>query len=476
MDQITNSQSPKPKDGIVLNRMYAGGYLSSNLGHEVINMYRADNDNFYLYLNSDGNFAECHKKKISSMLLVKYHSTGVVEVVGAATGLTDLFDPNNKESIGKNEIFNYQKDIVEGIRYGQQSLLAIFDGAEYQNVFVTYQAEVIWKRKSDKPLYVVFEQIDTTNLKGEIVNIIDKGQAKTSLKQYIYRDSVSYEELMQKIFNTLPNHKTVSENMNWELASKITEQELGKSQIHQTSLFDICQIQNNENIFSNALQYFMEKYPAIWKEFFKQHGVKLGVCYKVSREVDVKIENTTNNNNEDYTEQKSTRNKNSGRIDLLIRDDKNIIVIENKIKSDINSIESDRRKEEQQIKDAKDTNGQDGLSKITQLNRYKEYVDWLIRSAKTKNEENTTKEELEPHYFILAPNYNIPSDTMDDLYKVITYGDLYNFLKITSAVKEDPNFKAFFEAMHRHTHENVNDYLYYEMQEKFFNRIKQFNK
>ena len=65
---------------------------------------------------------------------------------------------------------------------------------------------------------------------------------------------------------------------------------------------------------------------------------------------------------------------------------------------------------------------------------------------------------------------------MDNLYKVITYGDLYNFLKIASAVKEDPNFKAFFEAMHRHTHENVNDYLYYEMQEKFFNRIKQLKK
>jgi hypothetical protein len=47
---------------------------------------------------------------------------------------------------------------------------------------------------------------------------------------------------------------------------------------------------------------------------------------------------------------------------------------------------------------------------------------------------------------------------------------------MTSAVKEDPNFKAFFEAMHRHTHENVNDYLYYEMQEKFFNRIKQLKK
>ena len=31
---------------------------------------------------------------------------------------------------------------------------------------------------------------------------------------------------------------------------------------------------------------------------------------------------------------------------------------------------------------------------------------------------------------------------------------------------------AFFEAMERHTHKNVNDYLYYEMQEKFYRRIK----
>jgi hypothetical protein len=35
--------------GIVLNRMYTGSYLSSNLGHEVINMFQADDDNYYLY-------------------------------------------------------------------------------------------------------------------------------------------------------------------------------------------------------------------------------------------------------------------------------------------------------------------------------------------------------------------------------------------------------------------------------------------
>ncbi len=34
--------------GIVLNRMYVGDYLSSNLGHEVINLYQADNERLSL--------------------------------------------------------------------------------------------------------------------------------------------------------------------------------------------------------------------------------------------------------------------------------------------------------------------------------------------------------------------------------------------------------------------------------------------
>jgi hypothetical protein len=37
----------------------------------------------------------------------------------------------------------------------------------------------------------------------------------------------------------------------------------------------------------------------------------------------------------------------------------------------------------------------------------------------------------------------------------------------------DRNFVDFHDAMFRHTHNNVNDYLYYEMMEKFAQRIKE---
>ena len=48
------------KNVIVLNRMYVGKYIFNNLGHEIINMYAADNGNHYLYLNATGNFEKSH--------------------------------------------------------------------------------------------------------------------------------------------------------------------------------------------------------------------------------------------------------------------------------------------------------------------------------------------------------------------------------------------------------------------------------
>jgi hypothetical protein len=81
------------------------------------------------------------------------------------------------------------------------------------------------------------------------------------------------------------------------------------------------------------------------------------------------------------------------------------------------------------------------------------------------------------HFFILTPKYNIPTiedSEMARVYTIITYSDVYNYLtQRFSDFEHDSNFVAFYETMYRHTHENVNDYLYFDMQEKFFRRIKE---
>ena len=76
--------------------MYVGDYLMSNLGHEVINLYQADNGRNYLYLNSTGDFVKAHQDRIEYMLMVKYYGIGEVEVVGLATGLKDVYSADHK--------------------------------------------------------------------------------------------------------------------------------------------------------------------------------------------------------------------------------------------------------------------------------------------------------------------------------------------------------------------------------------------
>ena len=146
-----------------------------------------------------------------------------------------------------------------------------------------------------------------------------------------------------------------------------------------------------------------------------------------------------------------------GRIDLVVRMENAILVIENKIKSDINSIEGDC----------------DGM----QLRRYYNYAKWMV-SSENKNSSDQNKQT---YFFILSPEYNKPNlkeqvegelPRMSDIYTIITYSDLYNYLeKQKDVFSDDVNFVAFFNAMRRHTHSNVNDYLYYEMENTFYKRI-----
>lgn len=443
-----SNKEQKPNEGkaIVLNRMYVGDYLSTNLGHEVINMFQADNGNHYLYLNAYGNFGKSHFGQIGYMLLVKYHAEGMFEVIGKAEGLMDVegADATLKQdykavnpSISKAQTEYIEK---ENITYGGVPIRKIFNDAEQQNIFITYKAARLFK--PNRKIFIGY------GVEADVV-LTGYKQAKTSLKTYIYPEGTfagdqKREKIEEKKLDYKKLYDLIEQDNLWIESKECINDDLLKIKSREVSIFDICQIQNDENRFSYALAYFMTQpqYKKLWQNFFKQYRVELGDNYTVAREESSKIEDKNWNHKD---------KPNGGRIDLLIRDDNNIIVIENKIKSDINSIEGDNEGE--------------------QLERYYNYISWSTQKDKPDEGKN-------PHFMILAPHYNQPhikSKDMEELYQVITYGDLYAYLDGKDEVKNDLNFKAFFEAMHRHTHENVNDYLYYDMLEKFVRRIKAYN-
>lgn len=461
-------ENEQEKPGIVLNRMYVGDYLSSNLGHEVINLYQADNERHYIYLNATGDLEKKHQKQIKYMLFVKYYGIAELEVIGKACELEDVYQACHKNSEhydGINPILAQQKEFADkqgGITYGGVSIFDIFNDAEQQNVFITYKAQKVYTPKKEKRLFIRFRCDDNDKCKYPkhdandiVIELEGYQQAKTSLKQYIYAEGDAQK---QKDYNSILTMLIDCKDLWDESKNPINQDKLKDVCLHKESLFDICKIQNDENSFSNALAYFMlrPEYHDLWNEFFKEFDIELGDKYTITREESTVIPDSKPKGTKRKKRAKST---NGGRIDLLIRteNDKSendlvknyLIVIENKIKSDINSVESDG----------------DGK----QLCRYYKYVKWL-----TTNEKSPDKGK-KGAFIILTPNYNVPDindKEMQTVYKVITYNDLYKFLSDHKNVFDnDANFTAFYDAMFRHTHNNVNDYLYYEMQEKFFRRI-----
>ena len=433
--------------GIVLNRMDGSGeYLHTNLGHEVINFFQADNGIHYLYLNATGNFAKEHKNKIGHMLFVKYYDKGIVEVIGMATGLEDVPGANMPLKRDKKfkevdeNIWKHQIDFInnEKVCYGGKSILDIFSGAEQQSIFITYKAEKVYRIKSSHRIFICFSSVNSdANLPigGIVIKLSEINQAKTSLKQYIYPSNSDKDyEVLKKL---------IDDEYLWESVGKVDLDQY-KASRQMISLFDICQIQNNENCFSNALAYFMmqPQYYELWVEFFEkfkideEFKINLDKDFSVEREASAKIE-------EDHNEEDHNTKPSGGRIDLLIRDGKNIIVIENKIKSDINSV----------AKDKFDCN---------QLDRYVNYIEWL----KSENEKG--------HFILLTPNYNVPTlkEEMQNIYKIVTYGEVYDFLSQHKfKFENDLNFVAFINAIKRHTFKTENEYYFQEMMEKFYRRL-----
>lgn len=436
------------KSGIVVNRMFVGDYLTSNLGHEIINLFQADNANHYLYLNAYGNFDKKHTDKIGTMLMVKSVGKPVVEVIGMARNIEPV--PGACQSYNHylkdpdNPILKQQLDLIkyEKITYGGIALNEIFSDAEQQTIFVTYKADPgdVFTPKGDRRIFIQYgknDDIATKQSPNDIYVVLeDHSFPSSSLKTYLYpTDKGNGEDYEKVLTEIISNDELWTADRDWKVNAHTRQIE------RKPNLFDICRIQNDENRISNALAYFMmqPEYKALWKDFFHSLNVTLSDEYSVEREADATIKNECG---------RAVGDK-GGRIDILIKDKDNIIVIENKIKSGINSKDSDE----------KDKN---------QLDRYKAFAEWII---------NKKSSGLKPSYFILTPNYNVPdSSKLNEKFTLVTYKYLYDFLsheRYRNMVGQDDNFRAFRDTLYHHTLPTPNAYLFDEMMEKFQNRIKE---
>lgn len=426
-----SEQKETKKDTILMLFMFRGDYLLDKLGHEVINLFKADNGKQYVYVVPYGHVSKDFANRIGTILFAQHIGKNRIEVYAKATVADGPFDGVDKTSLRRNpdprqdprlyEMQHEQKKVCEGIKYGGKKIADIFgygqDG-DIQEILVSYEVKNFLR--SINPIRLSYIKGDNDGYM-----YIKTNKANTTQRTYYSPD---HQEGGYEVLNNIVKDKTLWEK---EDDSKTVDEALKRfnGELQDRSFLSIIKREDDELVFSNWLHYYFFKNPQLISRF--------------SKDV-LNIPDIDENKAECFREIKH--------IDLLFVDKKNeqIIVIENKVKSGING---------------KKENGE------SQLDSYWETAEEIARELKMQN--------CKKHGFVFVPDYkcdSIESEKKDlihgEEYTTVKYSQIYAFFDALSKKENHKNYlDDFCNALKRHVQKNPPNDLYYDCLYTFLKTI-----
>lgn len=397
----------------VIARMYAGAYLDKEIGGEAINLLHDDHGNNYIFVGPYGFIDRRYDDTVEGVVLTRLEKAGVFEVLGIAKigkGGQVTYEKGDtlKERFenGKAHIREFIKE--RDIKYGKADVFDVY-GAD-----ITFASEELLLPSA--PIYLTDDHNKNYKVDGELtINLPDKRFPKQSLHAYV--TDVDNPKAFDEITSLISREGIWDEGR----INKIVD---GKVIEKHFSLLDIIRKDFDELSYSNFFGYIFKEYPDVFLGFAKSVlHVEMSSDYEVKREKEG--------------------------IDLWIEDGRNIIVIENKIKSGINGVSVRHDFSE-------------GKLVQSQLKKYYDYTE-------------KRKGAKEAHYFIFIPNYNkidLSQYSGSKNYTQIKYSDIYDYF---SKVKnEDVYFKEFVNALYKHTKDREIDYAE-DMMYRLLQKIRKAN-
>ena len=389
---------------ILINQLFAGSYLQEgiNIGHEIINLFRDDNDENYLFITPYGNVNGHDVDKVLFVQNIKARET--MEVVMKAEGLskTSLDEIQRIFYAGVNIVDIFNKNLYHGKK----------DLVETETM-ATYRAETIRFPKKGKRIILTVDSNYSAEDGNSIVIFLEPDKKKIvgqSMRTYLSKESYS------KIYDVI--EELIENDSLWEDHNDTQKITSDGSHGRESVSF----LENDELIMSNLLAYYFNYNHRMFVKFTEDVlGVDgFGTSFEITRE--------------------SVKN-----IDLWIRDEHQILVIENKIKSGLNGKTDDGK---------------------NQLNKYYEYTE------KIKKEE-----KLEAaHYYLFVPNYNdimIENSLIKDKFKVIYYSEIYDFFRNNAAeYLSDKYFPDFLRGLKNQTM-TYSELRFSIMRSRFIEKINQ---
>ena len=377
------------------NNSTAYSQKGDNIVHEAINLITADNGGNYIYIIPNGTIGEKNRVNIGCVLLVRKASfKNTVELVAKAEELT---------YIGKTDT---------SIEYNRLSIIEYFKYNTYKGekdlntINITFKAEKMFTLKKEIHIYITNDDsLNNTNSNSNTRFIFIGNKRLLNQSQRVYAtnndNDIKYKELVD-----LVNDEDI-----WESANLPKLSELKPETSNKGFIYAIGQ-QYNELAYSNLFATIFSECPEAFCDFCKKKDITLSADFSVIREY-----------------------KN---IDLLIQDDNNYIVIENKIHSGINGIDSNISTEQEE--------------RHSQLSKYYNIADSEVGDKKEKN------------YFIFAPEYetNTLKEIINNMrlkngsdYTIVSYKEIYEFYKDLNI--NHPYFKEFLMALKHHIKSSDND-------------------
>ena len=389
---------------IVVNRMFTGDkYLNDNIGHEIINLFAADNSlGNFIYFCDKGTYNHSQFSLPKYSIQVRPAGKKLVEVINIA------------------EIEKFAQEYINDISYGGASLKAIFEGntdfigknKQKLNTFVTFKAKRVIKPLT--PKYIAYG--------GHISQISDCIQCQFNvnekLRNYIKpgdSDHHLLEQFAQDAF--LDSQGWIEVNHTIEHISN------DKAKEPRPTPGDIYGISNLELPYSNAFKFFIQKYPELLSGLCNHLHTKSGckeldsICKYFSTHPNHQLKDVV---------------REWENIDLLIEvDNQWVIVIENKIFSDLN--------------------GKKVNEEITQLDKYYKTI-------------TNTYKEWQKIFVLLLPDHNdIDISNCEDWHK-LHYSSVSEYLNKFKEGHNDPNLDDFALMVERHSDK---DYNYSVMRRRF---------
>lgn len=382
---------------ILVIKMYNGNYLyeGNNIGHEVINLYRADNGRHYIYCLPGGTIGVSKDGKVTDILLVQNVGNNTLKVLARINNISS--DQHiakhckfSREEVKQN-VINYA--LKENVTYNQKPISSIFVANKYKSeqdissVNFTFEVESEQYREPLNDIYL-------TSKTGQYT------LSNTKFRQTEYFTSANKED-----FRTLC--ALIDDDTIWQNEDTAPYINNRTPNPERYTFLTLCHKEYDELSYSNMLAYYLENNPAILQDFVNKI---LGLPFKAPFSVKREYKHT----------------------DILIENADGAIILENKIKSSINGLNEDGRN--QLEKYVEEISKQYGLG-----NTYGFVLCPNYNIIKISNYKNAANQHLIARYYTKSKE------------NVIPYIKLYDFFSIYKENANDKYYEDFLKALKLHS-------------------------